>query len=147
VQIDRSAPVVASAEIEISASPEVVWDTLADFESWPRWQRDVKSLSIEGPVEKGTEFKWKAGPTRLASTIEVVERPHRIGWTGKGFGVYGVHLWSFEARDGRTLARTEESWAGLVPRLFRGRMQNTLQAALDDGLAQLKAEAERRAAS
>ncbi|MGH2961827.1 MAG: SRPBCC family protein [Solirubrobacterales bacterium] len=36
MQIDESAPAVASSEVEVSAPPEVVWDVLADFERWAR---------------------------------------------------------------------------------------------------------------
>jgi uncharacterized protein YndB with AHSA1/START domain len=145
MDVDRDAPVIASSEIEIEALPEVVWDTLTDFESWPRWQREVKSLTIEGPVASGTSFRWKSGPASLNTTLQEVERPRRIGWTGRTMGIFGIHTWSFEPRDGGTTARTEESFQGLPARLLRGRMRRTLQRALEAGLAELKAEAERRA--
>jgi uncharacterized protein YndB with AHSA1/START domain len=144
MQVDENAPAVASSEIEVAAPPEVVWDVIADFERWPSWNPDVKSLSMTGPVAEGTEFKWKAGPTTLKSTLQRVERPGLIGWTGKTFGINAIHVWRFEPRDGKTLVRTEESWDGPLPRLLRGRMQKMLQDGLDDGLPHLKAEAERR---
>ena len=42
--------------------------------------------------------------------------------------------------------RTEESYEGLVTRLFRGPIKKTLDRALADGLGYLKAEVERREA-
>jgi uncharacterized protein YndB with AHSA1/START domain len=143
-RINEGAPVVSRSEIEIAATPDAVWDVLTAFEDWPNWLRDVKSMSIEAPVAAGTVFRWKAGPGTITSTIQRVERPRLIAWTGRTFGIEAIHFWHFEARDGATFVRTEESYEGLVARLLRGWLQKTLDRALDDGLQDLKAEVERR---
>jgi len=142
--INESAPVVSRSEIEIAAAPEAVWEVVTAFERWPSWLRDVKSMSIEGPVAPGTVFRWRAGPGTITSTIQRVERPRLIGWTGRTLGIDALHFWHFEARDGGTFVRTEESYEGLVARLLRRPLQKTLDRALDDGLNDLKAEVERR---
>jgi uncharacterized protein YndB with AHSA1/START domain len=142
--INESAPVVGRSEIEIGARPEAVWEVLTSFERWPSWLRDVKSMSIEGPVAPGTVFRWKAGPGTITSTVQRVERPRLIAWTGRTLGIQAIHFWHFEARDGATFVRTEESYEGLPARILRGSLQKTLDRALDDGLHDLKAEVERR---
>jgi uncharacterized protein YndB with AHSA1/START domain len=142
--INENAPVVSTSEIEIAAPPDDVWDVLTAFERWPSWLRDVKSVLVEGPVAAGTVFRWKAGPGTIKSTIQRVERPHLIAWTGRTLGIDAIHFWHFEARDGATFVRTEESYEGLVSRLLRRPLQKTLDRALDDGLHDLKAEVERR---
>ncbi len=145
MEIDRAAPVIAEASIEIAAGPDVVWEVLADFERWPAWNPDVKNISLEGPVAEGTTFRWKAGPAKITSTLRSVQPPREIGWTGKTLGIDAVHVWRFDAGDGHTLAFTAESFAGWLPRLLRGRMHKQLHGTLDVGLRRLKAEAERRA--
>jgi uncharacterized protein YndB with AHSA1/START domain len=145
VRVDESAPVVAAAEIEVGTDAETVWDVLTGFEAWPTWNPAVKSATLSGPVAEGSEFRWKAGPGTITSTIRHVERPGLIGWTGKSLGLRAVHVWRLESQGERTLVKTEESFAGLPARIFRGRMQKMLQRELDDGLRHLKAEAERRA--
>ena len=142
--INESAPVVGRSEIEIAAPPDAVWEVLTAFEGWPSWLRDVKSMSIEGPVAPGTVFRWKAGPATITSKLERVEPPQLISWTGRTLGIKAIHFWHFEARDGGTFVRTEESYEGLVARLLRRSLQKTLDRALDDGLQDLKAEVERR---
>jgi uncharacterized protein YndB with AHSA1/START domain len=144
VEINKQAPVVGRSEIEIAAPPEVAWDVLTAIERWPSWNPDVKAVSVQGGVDEGTEFQWKAGPGTITSTIQDVDPPRRIAWTGKTFGISAVHVHTLEPRDGRTLVRTEESYDGLVARLFHGRLQRTLDGALQSGLQHLKAEAERR---
>jgi hypothetical protein len=146
MDVVRDAPIVVSSEAEVAVSPEEAWDAIADFGSWPDWNPDVGFVEIEGPVEPGTQFRWKAGPT-ITSTLTEVDRPHRLAWTGRTFGVKAAHVWSFERRGDTTLARTEESWEGILPRLLKGPMRKTLQRSLDQGLSRLAAEAERRSAS
>jgi hypothetical protein len=147
VDVNRTAPAVAASEGEIAADPETVWEVLTGFEAWPDWNPDVRSIRVEGGLAEGTVFRWKAGRATITSTIRRVERPRLIGWTGKAVGIEAVHVWRLEPLEGGTLARTEESWGGVLVRILSGSMRKNLQATLDSGLAHLKAEAERRAAS
>jgi uncharacterized protein YndB with AHSA1/START domain len=144
-RIDVRAPVVGAAEIEISAEPELVWGVLTAFERWPTWNPHVESLSMRGDVSVGSEFRWKAGPGTITSTIQEVDPPRRIAWTGRTLGIRAVHVWWLEPSGSVTTVLTEESYQGLVARLFRRSLQKTLDRALDDGLRYLKAEVERRA--
>ncbi len=128
----------------MDAPPEAVWAVLTEFARWPTWNADVKSMQFEGPVEPGSRFRWKAGPGTIASVIVRVEAPQLIAWTGKTLGINAIHFWMLEPRNGRTLVRTEESYDGLVARLFRGSLQKTLDSALERGLGYLRAEVEGR---
>ena len=127
----------------IRASDDDVWRILTAIERWPTWNSDVKSVSIDGPPVEGTTFRWKAGPGTISSTVTRVDRPRLIAWTGRTLGISAVHVWHFEQRGGRTHVSTEESYEGLVARVLRRSLQKTLDAALADGVRQLKAEAER----
>jgi uncharacterized protein YndB with AHSA1/START domain len=144
-RIDVRAPVVGAAEIEISATPDLVWDVLTGFNRWPTWNPDVESVSMHGDVAVGSEFRWKAGPGTITSTIQEVDPPRRIAWTGSTLGIQAVHVWWLEPSDGVTTVLTEESYQGLVARLLRRPLQKALDRALDNGLRYLKAEVERRA--
>lgn len=143
MDIDRSAPVTARQETLINAVPERVWSVLTDFERWPEWNPDVRSARADGPLQPGTRFHWKAGPSGITSRLEDVQPPTRITWTGSTLGIRAIHVHTLTPRDGATLVTSEESWSGLLPRLLRGRMTTTLTASLESGLAALKAEAER----
>ena len=142
--IDRAAPVIASGETEIAAARAVVWDVLSRIEEWPSWNPDVRSVSIDGGLAEGSDFRWQAGPRTITSTLQQVEPPRRLAWSGTTFGIDAMHVYVLDARDGTTLVRTEESYDGLIARLFRRRLQKTLDGALASGLRHLKAEAERR---
>ena len=149
--INRAAPVVGTSETEVAAVREVVWEVLTGIEHWPSWNPDVKSVYLSREESRshyaeGSEFQWKAGPGTITSTLAHVEAPRRVAWSGKTLGLRAMHVYALEARNGKTLVRTEESYDGLVVHLFRARLQKTLDGTLESGLQHLKAEAERRTA-
>ncbi|NPV61345.1 MAG: polyketide cyclase [Methanotrichaceae archaeon] len=144
MNIDSMAPVIAASAIEIASDPETVWGVMAEIDRWPDWNPDVKWAALEGPLAEGSRFRWKAGPGTIRSTIRQVEPLRTLAWTGSTMGIEAVHVWHLEESGGRTVVRTEESWNGILARIFRGWMQKTLQKSIDSGLGYLKAEVERR---
>jgi hypothetical protein len=139
------APVRSRREIEIAAPPEVVWDVLTGFGQWPQWNPDVKSMSFEGPVAPGSEFRWKAGPGTIVSTLEEVDPPRLVRWRGRTMSISAIHEWRLEPKGGGTRVETEESFSGLLARVFSRSLEKTLDRSLEQGLEHLKGEAERRA--
>ncbi len=131
-----------ASEIEIAAEPAAVWDVLTDFEGWPTWNPDVKAMSIDGDVSPGTKFKWRSGAASINSTIQRVDPPRLIAWTGKSLGMSAIHVYRLGARDGGTVVHTEESFEGWLARLLRRQMKKMLQNALDSGLRHLKTRVE-----
>jgi hypothetical protein len=59
---------------ESRASAERVWRIWSDVATWPRWNPDVVSISIEGPFASGTpgQMTTKAGG-RHPITLEAVQ--------------------------------------------------------------------------
>jgi uncharacterized protein YndB with AHSA1/START domain len=59
--------------VETSASPAAVWKVWSDTTSWPQWNPDVQSMTLDGPFAAGTTgtMKTKQG-TRLVQLAEVV---------------------------------------------------------------------------
>jgi hypothetical protein len=145
-RIDVRAPVVGAAEIEISAEPELIWNVLTEFERWPTWNPDIESVSMHGDVAVGSTFRWKAGRVPITSTIQEIEPPRQLAWTGRTLGIRAIHVWWLEPAAGATTVLTEESYEGLFARLFRRPLQKALDRALENGLRHLKVEVERRAA-
>jgi uncharacterized protein YndB with AHSA1/START domain len=144
MDVDRNAAVIAEAEIEVAAPPETVWEVISDIERWPTWNPEVKSMALSGRVAPGAEFRWKAGGVSITSRLEEVDPPRKVGWTGKAAGLRARHVYNLGRRDDATIVTTTESFDGLTARLFRKRLQVSLEKSLDHGLDHLKAEAERR---
>jgi uncharacterized protein YndB with AHSA1/START domain len=147
MEINRNAPATAQGELQIPADPQTVFAVLSAIDQWPSWNPDIKSVTLQGPVQPGTGFRWKSGPSTLTSTLQVVDPPQEIGWTGRTMGIKAVHVFRFQDRDGGTLARSEESWEGVLASLLKGYSRRTLDKAIRSILSHLKVEAERRAAA
>jgi hypothetical protein len=139
-----AAPVKGTAEIDIAAPPQAVWDVLTRFDNWPNWNPDVKSMAFEGPLAPGSTFRWKAGPGTILSTLDRVEPPRYISWHGKTLTIDAYHEWWIEPRDGGTHVRTEETFSGLLAKILRGQLQKTLDKSFQAGVECLKRESERR---
>ena len=147
MDIDRNAPATAEGELQIDADPPTVYAVISDIAQWPAWNPDVTSVTLQGPLQPGTVFRWKAGPSTLTSTLQVVDPPREIAWTGTTMGIEAVHVFRFQPTDGGTLARSEESWDGLLARLLKGYSRKRLDKGIRNVLSHLKVEAERRAAA
>jgi len=143
VSINKEAPVLARAEIEIEADQETVWNILVDVEAWPNWNPDVKLCLAHGELEAGTQFQWKAGLGNMTSVLQNVEPPHLLAWTGKMMGLNAIHVCEIDFKDGKTIVKTEESWEGLVSSEMHDRMQENLEMLLQSCLKHLKAEVKR----
>jgi hypothetical protein len=101
VKANRNPPVFSAGQIEITASPEALWDLMADLSGWPSWNPDVKEVSVQGEVAEGTVFRRKAGPVIIATVL----RPW-IGlelWVGRGR--------TFDRRGGAPVTRISTSLA------------------------------------
>ena len=126
MDINHAAPAVAVGEIQIDADPQTVFSVIAGIDEWPSWNTGVKTVKVEGSVQPGTVFRWKTGPETIVSTLQVVDRPDEIGWTGVTMGIRAIHVFRFEPNDGGTLARSEESWDGALASVLKGYSRRTL---------------------
>jgi uncharacterized protein YndB with AHSA1/START domain len=147
VDINREAPAAGSATALVEAPLEKVWRILSDLAGWPTWNKGVSEIRVNGPVESGTTFVWKAGGTKIVSRLEQVAPPHRIAWTGKIFGIRAIHVWELAAEAGGTRVRTEESFEGPLARLFPGLAKKTVGRALAGAVSSLKAKSESNSGS
>jgi hypothetical protein len=83
-------------------------------------------MSFDGPPAAGSEFRWKAGPGTIVSTLQELEPPRRITWLGRTMSIKAVYEWRLAPSGGGTHVETEETYSGLVAWLFRGLLQKTL---------------------
>jgi uncharacterized protein YndB with AHSA1/START domain len=73
-------------EVRIARSSEDVWAFVSDFQHLPQWFEEFCAVvkESEGPVGKGTVFRYTLEPGDRSSTLEIVEwEPgHRVAWDG-----------------------------------------------------------------
>jgi hypothetical protein len=149
LDVDRDAPAFAEGRIEVDAPIDTVWAVLVGFAEWPSWSSGVSSVRIDAPPAPGVRFRWKSGPGTIKSVIEKLDAPRAVAWRGTTVGIKADHAWQLAATAAGTgtVVTTQEAWHGLVVRFLRRSIQPTLQRSIDDFLAGLKDEAERRTAT
>jgi len=107
---DETAPARASGAIDVDASPERVFDALADVSQWPSFRGDVTDATSEGPAAPGRAFTWRANGALVTSRFALVERPARLTWSNGAPGMIASCVYLFSATpSGGTRIRCEES--------------------------------------
>lgn len=144
IPVNEKAPVIAEKFVLIDASPEKVWNLIADINKWPEWNPDIKKTEISGDLSPGTVFIWHNGGTKIRSTLHTVQPHETFGWSGKAFGAYAIHNWKVSELNGKTEVWVKESMEGTLMKIFRGFMQNTLENGITNWLLYLKEEAEKK---
>ena len=140
--IHEDAPVTTHLQIQIAAPPAKVWALLIDAPSWPKWQKQIESVTASGPLGSDTRFSWRTGGTNIHSQVQLFEPECRLSWTGTALTARAVHLWVLESKSGnQTLLSVKESMDGLwIAKIYPSQK---LTEADTEWLAALKGEAER----
>ena len=133
-QIREDAPVKASLEITIHAPIEKVWLLLTDVRGWPKWQTDISTAEMAGPLQAGTTFSWTTGGTHIKSRLALVQPYNQFAWTGAAFGATAIHVWKLSRlAEDQTIVKTDESMHGFLLTLFYSskKLEETDQRWLD----------------
>jgi uncharacterized protein YndB with AHSA1/START domain len=142
MDIDENAPVITRDEIFIDAPLSTVWGLHTDISSWSEWLPDIDSSTIQGPLAVGTVFRWQTYGLSIESTIQEIDSPRRIVWSGPAQGITGIHVWTMTPSEDGVLVHTEESWDGDPVRAQPEEMQRALNGSLRAWLQSLKHKAE-----
>ncbi len=99
MEIDANAPVITRDETLIDAPAEVIWNIQTDIAAWPRWQPEVDAAQLDGPLAVGSVFYWETAGLRITSTVQELDPPRRIVWSGPAPGITAVHVWELTPTD------------------------------------------------
>ncbi|RQH03085.1 SRPBCC domain-containing protein [Natrarchaeobius oligotrophus] len=135
---------------EIDAPPDVVWDVLLEFESYPEWNPFVRA--IEGIPAEGEQLRVRIDPPEsreLTFTPEVVavEENRRLAWLGRlavPFALDGYHEFHLVPIDDgeRTRLLHRETFRGALVSLLVD--EERIERGFEAMNRAVKARAERR---
>ena len=132
---------------EIDAPPEVVWDVLLEFDSYPEWNPFVRA--IEGEPTEGEQLRVRIEPPdsrgmTVKPEVVAVEEHRRLVWLGRLVvpfvfdGYHEFHLEPINNGERTRLLHRETVRGALVPLLFDAE-------ALEDGFEAMNAAVKERA--
>jgi hypothetical protein len=149
-----SPPVVRHA-IDVAASPDDCWKVLANLGTWPNWFPRLKYASMLD----GESDPWRVGgrfemvfdfgvQVSVKPVVEEVERArpwYKVRWTGKGWGLTGVHAYTLESHaPGLTRVTSHEEFSGVGSRLLTGRLLERMDSEVHRSMERFKALVEHR---
>ena len=138
IDVDSTAKCFSKEEIIINSPAENVFKILSDINNWPTWQSSVTKAQINGSIEPGVKFTWKAGGLKINSKLHTVNPDSEIGWTGRILWIKAVHNWYLSNENNETKVIVKESLTGLGSSL----MQKSLNEGMRKNLVELKDKAE-----
>lgn len=140
IEVNTRAKAYATDSLDINAPLEKVYSLLHNINSWPTWFEGVTEANVNGPVQEGAGFVWKAKGYKIKSQLHTVRANSAMGWTGKVWWLKATHNWHFESIDGgKTRVTVQESFSGLGSSL----MKNSLKKDMKNDLLILKKAAEK----
>jgi uncharacterized protein YndB with AHSA1/START domain len=144
MNINTHAPVQSTRELHIEASAETVWGLLTNVDNWSRWNPRITRARLDGVFAPGAVFHWISRASSIVSTIQDVNKPHRVSWTGKTFGGRAVHVWTLVPDATGVQVKISESFDGGIVWLLRWWFRRLFANVLDEMLLALKTEAEEK---
>jgi uncharacterized membrane protein len=140
IEVNSHAKAYAIDSIEINAPVEKVYQLIADIHNWPDWFEGVTEVKINGNIQEGTDFIWKAKGYKIKSSIHTFKINAAIGWTGKMWWIKAVHNWRFKGlENGTTKVIVQENFAGFCSSMMSKSLKNDMR----NDLVNLKAASEK----
>jgi len=141
-------------ETVIQASPQRVWDVLADFEAYSEWNPFIPRIS--GAAETGSRLDVQLQPPggrgmRMRPTVIAAKRPQELRWLGH-LGVPGLfdgeHRFRIEPLGtDRVRFVQEERFSGLLAPLVLRFVERGTRQGFESMNQALKARAEQPSSS
>jgi hypothetical protein len=136
-------------EIEIHATPAIVWSELVDYTQWSSYYRGAAEVRLITPprsrtLAKASVFEWRTMGLRFKSTVHEWEPGRRLSWESVNRKITGYHAWLIIPTAQGCKLVTEESQLGWLTYLERVFQPNKLRLLHDEWLAGIKKRAEQR---
>jgi hypothetical protein len=123
-QTRRAFSMACGVEVNIRATPEIIWKLLTDAKGYPDWNSTI--TGIDGQIRDGERLRLHVPGTDRTFTPRVsdVIPNERMTWTGGFAPIFkGVRTFMLTPRnDGTTGFAMEERFAGLMLPLAKGSM-------------------------
>ncbi len=136
-------------EIDIVATAEQVWATLADFASYPQWNPFVRS--VVGAPQRGARLQVAIQPSggrvmRFSPVVLAAEAGRELRWQGRFLfrGLLdGEHSFVIEPlADGKVRFKHGEQFSGILVGLFRASLDRDTKRGFEEMNRALKQRAE-----
>jgi hypothetical protein len=129
----RGAPVFVHNERVVPGPPRRAWEALVAAGAWASFYGNAHFLRVEGDaggrLGPGAVFRWVTFGLPITCTVTAYdEAAGRLGWSWRGPGARGHHLWSLTPTPEGTRVVTQETQRGLLPGLAAPLLRRVMHA-------------------
>lgn len=137
-------------EIDIKASPQVVWDIFIHAAKWPEWHKKAEGIKLlnspDGKFNSASVFIWNPAG-KFTSTIKEFNPPYNIAWLGETdnnkMTVYNAWM-IIPTKDGCKVV-SNETQNGPKTKMEKIFVPNMVSKNIEKWLVRLKEQAEKQA--
>jgi hypothetical protein len=133
-------------EIEIKASPEVVWALLVEALEWKNWYDGIQDIRFENSsqtkLEPGAKVFWNSMGQSLNNSVMDCTPYSSLAWQFEEEKIQGYHAWVIIPTESGCKVVTDESQNGKLARLQKKFIPKKLMKQHDNWLRLLKEQAE-----
>jgi len=135
-------------EIEINASPEIVWNILINAGEWENYYDGASDLVLSnntsGFLNESSVFTWKTMGLDFKSTIKEFKPPYRLAWESNKDVIDGYHAWLIIPTENGSKLITSEAQHGFMTLPQKLFVPNKLHGLHDTWLSEIKRIAEEK---
>jgi hypothetical protein len=139
-------------EIDIKASPQVVWDIFIHAAKWPELNKKAEGIKLlnspNGKLNSASVFIWSPAG-KFTSTIKEFKPPHNVAWLGetdnKKITIYNAWMIIPTAEGCKVVS--DESQNGPKTKMEKIFAPNMVRKDLRDWLIRLKELSEKQASN
>ncbi len=133
--------------MDIAAEERIVWAIIADIAAWPTWNPSLRQVSSVAELEAGARFRYISALGSVSCRLAQVDAPREFAWRGRAWTMTLQQTCRIGSHAEGSHVSIDASLSGLIARVFRRRLQTSLQDDLDSLLRLLRLEAEVRSSS
>ena len=107
--------------VDIGASPQLVWEVMADVERWPEWTSSMSSVElVEGPLRLGARVRIRQPrlPTAVWE-VTALDPGRALVWEASSPGLHSSASHTISDRDGLAAVDLELVQRGLAAPLVK----------------------------
>ncbi|WP_214404647.1 patatin-like phospholipase family protein [Pseudonocardia lacus] len=144
----QGAQVFVHNERVVPGPPRRAWEVLVSAGSWSSFYPNALFLRVagspQGRLGPGAVFRWVTFGQPITCTVTAFdEAAGRLGWSWRGLGARGHHLWSLSPSGGGTRVITQETQRGPLPWLAAPLLRRVMHAGHDLWLRGMEREVSR----
>jgi uncharacterized protein YndB with AHSA1/START domain len=129
--------------VVVNVPPDVVWQALVDWESWPEWDKGQESIRFKGPLNVGSSGKLKIrGGPKVDLRITDFEPGHDYTSEFRLLGSRFIFSHSIEAEGESTRVTFAVFTTGIFGALLHGLLRSQVETNLPDWMTNFKRRTE-----